>query len=355
MKIAVYTVVKNEEKHLARWAASARDADHLLVCDTGSSDSTVQVATDLGIAVCEFINEPFRFDLARNAALNALPKDIDYCISLDADEILLPGWRAALESLDPSIVTRPRHKDIRNRNDDGSEGLVFSGVRIHHRHGYFWKFPIHEVVTRDPSFSPEIEAWSNVTIEHLPDNSKARSFYLPMLKQFAEQEPQSDRAAFYYARELFIYGRLPEARQELLRYLKLETSTWGAERAAAMRYLAVCVPEQKETWLLRACAEAPGFRENWVDLAAYYFSTSSWHACLAAALRALSITEKPLEYVNEQYAWGFAPFDYAALASYHLGLYKDALAHNELALQLAPSDARLRKNQEFYASALRVE
>jgi hypothetical protein len=92
-----------------------------------------------------------------------------------------------------------------------------------------------------------------------------------------------------------------------------------------------------------------------VDLAAHYFSTSSWHACLAAALRALSITEKPLEYVNEQYAWGFAPFDYAALASYHLGLYKDAIAHNELALQHAPSDVRLRKNQEFYASALRVE
>jgi glycosyltransferase involved in cell wall biosynthesis len=351
MKVAVYTIVKNEEKHIARWAASARDADYLLICDTGSTDNTVRVAHELGIAVTTFLEDPFRFDSARNAALNFLPEDIDFCISLDADEVLLPGWKPALESIDPCVITRPRHRLICSRNEDGSEGLVFSGNRIHHRYGYAWKFPVHEIVSRDSSCSPEVEAWSDVVIEHLPDNSKARSYYLPMLKRFAMDEPLSDRAAFYYARELFNYGHLSDAHSEFLRYLRLESSTWGAERSAAMRSLASCAPAEKESWLLRACAEAPGFRENWVDLAAYYYSISSWSACYAAALRAISITEKPLEYLAEQYAWGFAPFDYAALASYHLGLYDETLKHSTNALSYAPTDARLRSNHDFYEQA----
>ena len=53
-----YTITKNEEHFVKRWADSAREADLLLMADTGSSDNTVQVARDNGIVVHEICITP---------------------------------------------------------------------------------------------------------------------------------------------------------------------------------------------------------------------------------------------------------------------------------------------------------
>ena len=46
MRIAVYTIAKNEEAFVQRWFDSAKEADHLLILDTGSTDNTTaQLAT----------------------------------------------------------------------------------------------------------------------------------------------------------------------------------------------------------------------------------------------------------------------------------------------------------------------
>ena len=96
MKVAVYTICKNEEKHVERWYDSCKEADYVLLADTGSTDRTVAIARDLGINIYEISVVPFRFDDARNASLALLPADVDYCIALDMDETLTPGWRQAL-------------------------------------------------------------------------------------------------------------------------------------------------------------------------------------------------------------------------------------------------------------------
>lgn len=81
-KIAVYAIAHNEEHHVERWAASARDADQIVLVDTGSTDRTVQRARELGVAVHEIRIEPFRYDVARNRALAFVPGDIDFCGTL---------------------------------------------------------------------------------------------------------------------------------------------------------------------------------------------------------------------------------------------------------------------------------
>ena len=45
MKIAVYAIAKDESKHIERFMQSVAEADHVLICDTGSSDSTQALAT----------------------------------------------------------------------------------------------------------------------------------------------------------------------------------------------------------------------------------------------------------------------------------------------------------------------
>lgn len=158
MRVAVYTIAKNEEQFVERWAASAADADHILLVDTGSTDGTVETARDL-VTVQQILVRPWRFDDARNAALALVP-DVDLCIALDMDEVLLPGWRDHLEQL-PVNVTRPRYKYVWSWNDDGTEGLTYGGDKIHARQGYRWRHPVHETLT---PVIPEVQEWCGLVI-----------------------------------------------------------------------------------------------------------------------------------------------------------------------------------------------
>jgi glycosyltransferase involved in cell wall biosynthesis len=81
MKIAIYTIALNEEKHVERWYESSKDADYHLIADTGSTDRTIEIARNLGITVVPILVSPFRFDDARNASLALVPQDVDYCIA----------------------------------------------------------------------------------------------------------------------------------------------------------------------------------------------------------------------------------------------------------------------------------
>jgi glycosyltransferase involved in cell wall biosynthesis len=344
MKIAVYTIALNEEQFVQRWAESCKEADYRFILDTGSTDKTLHE-----IILNDTINweqkkfTPWRFDHARNAALSMLPQDIDMCIALDMDEVLQPGWRQALENLEPG-TTRPRYKYIWSWNPDGSEGLVYGGDKIHRRHGFEWKHPVHEVLK---SKTTEIQQWTpGLEIHHYPDNSKSRSQYLPLLKLAVEEDPKDDRNQFYLARELFFAGDYDLSKYHFGRHLDL--SVWNPERAASYRYLAKMVPETTESYLYRAIAEDPYRRESWVDLAQYYYGKQNWLACRDTASRALAIKEKPLDYLCEAEAWGWLPHDLMAIASYHLGDKATAWHHGGEAVRLNMNDNRLRNNLEWY-------
>lgn len=348
MKIAVYAIAKNEEQFVERWAISAKAADFLTLLDTGSSDSTVQIAKSLGISVSTTPITPWRFDAARNLALKLVPETVDYCIALDLDEILIDGWRESLEIALSNSWTRPRYKYTWSWNSDGSPGLVYGGDKIHARHGYIWKHPVHEVLV--PDGIQETQGWLDLEIHHYPDSTKSRAQYFPLLELAVSEDPEDDRNSFYYARELFFNMQLKNAAAEFKRHLSLSSATWPPERSASMRFLAKCEPNSAESWLLKACAEAPGRREAWVDLAMYYYCNEQWEPCLAAATKAISITEKPLEYLCESEAWGDLPYDLAAISSYRLGMFDKAVEYGTAATNLS-KDQRLELNLALYQEA----
>lgn len=344
MKIAVYTITKNEEHFIPRWVESAKEADYLVILDTGSEDNTVQVARDLGVTVFEKTFSPWRFDHARNESLNFIPEDADVCVALDADEVLLPGWRQHLESIDPS-TTRPRYKYVWSWKPDGSEGLVYGGDKIHRRHGYRWKHPVHEVLVCD---GVEKQQWIGLEIHHHPDSTKSRSQYMPLLKLAVDEDPDDDRNAFYYARELMFAGRNEEAAAEFKRHLSLPRAVWMPERAASMINLSKCEPENKEQWLLMAHAEDPIRREPLVLLALYYFQRRDWVKAIDYADKAVRIKDKPMDYLCEEFAWGSVPWDILAVCHHNLGDNPKALRAGVKALLEDPNNTRLRDNLRFY-------
>lgn len=351
MKVAVYTIALNEAQFVERWYESAKEADMLLIADTGSTDNTAELAESLGIEVTHIRVTPWRFEDARNAALSAIPPSIDMCIALDMDEVLMPGWKVALDAVKPE-TTRPRYKYTWSWNEDGSPGLQYGGDKIHTRKNYRWKHPVHEVLV--PYGIDEVQEWIDLEIHHHPDSTKSRGQYLPLLAMSVKEDPHDCRNAYYYGRELFYNGDYPSSTEELKRYLALPTATWGAERAAAWRLLAKMNPDNAVEYLTHAINDAPEMREGYVDLAELFHRTQIWDRCLAAAESALKITEKPLAYLNESWAWGFLPYDFAAVSAYYLHFYDKALEYGKKALELAPEDVRLAGNLKFYEEAVKA-
>src|SRR5580692_6446389 len=85
--VSLCMIVKNEESRLAACVASARAAVHeIIVVDTGSTDHTLAIASELGAKVSTFDFTRPDFSAARNQSLaNARG---DWILVLDADERL---------------------------------------------------------------------------------------------------------------------------------------------------------------------------------------------------------------------------------------------------------------------------
>lgn len=353
MRVAAYTIALNEEQFVKTWFESAKEADYLLIADTGSSDNTVEIAKSLGINVQKIFINPWRFDNARNAALALLPPDIDYCIALDMDEILIPGWRGHLEKAHKEGLTRPRYQYTWSWKDKEERvpGLRYGGDKIHRRFGYRWKHPVHEVIVSDRI--EEIQGWIDLEIHHHPDSSKSRGQYMPLLELAVKEDPADDRNAYYYARELFFSGRFQDAKKEFERHLSLPKAVWKPERAASMRYIAKCsFGEERERWFLRAVEEAPDRREAAVDLAEYYYHEQNWKKCFDTIKDVLEIKEKPLEYLCEDKAWGSFPYDIGSIAAFNLENFDIAKSWGEEAIRMSPDDNRLKANMVFFENSL---
>ena len=346
LKICVYAISKNEAGFVQRFCDSAKDADLILIADTGSTDDTVKLAVECGAKVYDICVKPWRFDKARDTALALIPGDFDVCVSLDLDEVLEPGWREEIERVWTQETTRLRYKF------DWGCGISFYYEKIHHRHGYWWKHAVHEWPKPDARINEVYAHTDKLLVTHLPDNTKSRGQYMPLLELAVAEDPHCPRNAFYHARELTFYARWDEAIVALNKYLLMPEATWPNERAYAMRLLGKSYSEKGNTtealkWFRLAVAEAPGTREPWVELSAQCYRLSMWSESYAAAKSALQITDKQAVYTMDPSVWGEKPWDYASIAAWNLGLKDEAVQLCQKALELAPQDSRIGRNLHY--------
>jgi glycosyltransferase involved in cell wall biosynthesis len=346
MKIAVYAISKNESKFVERFCASAKDADLILIADTGSNDDTAERARACGATVADICITPWRFDLARNAALALIPRNMDVCISLDLDELLEPGWREEIERLWTDGAT---NLDFLF---DCSNGIVFRPKRIHARHGYRWEYPCHELLVPDSRYPEKTVSTDMVLMRHDQDPSKPRGQYLDMLEHAAKEAPECPRSAFYYARELSYRYKWADCIEAFQRYLQLPGYLWWHEKAFAYRVMGnahskLGNPYEAEKNFHLAAAEAPGTREPWCNLAMLMYTQNRWEECFAYSMRALRITDPDHVHTSDPNVWGAWPHDLASLAAWHLKLSEICIEQARLAVEKDPNDERLKKNLDF--------
>lgn len=347
LKICVNAISKNEAQFVKRFYESAKDADLIILADTGSTDGTADLARECGITVYDISIIPWRFDLARNAALALVPADVDVIVSLDLDEVLEPGWREEIERVWTPETTRLRYKF------DWGHSILFYYEKIFAKKGYRFHHSIHEYPRPDLRIKEVYAQTDKLLVSHHPDPTKSRGQYLDLLRMAVKEDPRCPRNAFYFARELTFYRLWDEAIEALNAYLNMPEATWPNERCYAMRLLGQAYDEKLDywtalKWFRMSIAEAPGTREPWVDFAMSCYKKHLWKECHHAATMALSIVDRELVYTCDPEVWGSKPHDLAAISAYHLGMKEEAIRHGAEAVRLSPDDERLIRNLEYY-------
>ena len=204
MTVSVSMIVKNEEQVLARCLDCLKDfADEIVIVDTGSEDSTREIARKYTDRVYDFEWKD-DFSAARNYAFGLC--SMDYIYSADADEVIdkvnINKIISLKSSLDPSVeivqfvyvnqlefnTTYNFDKEPRPKLYKRCRSFTFEGR-------------VHEAVRMDPLvFDSDIE------VIHKPMSLHSGRDFSIFLKSIAMDGGLSKRLRSMYLRELAVSG-----------------------------------------------------------------------------------------------------------------------------------------------------
>jgi tetratricopeptide (TPR) repeat protein len=342
MKIAVYAIALNEVDFVERWYASAREADYIVIADTGSVDGLVEHADKLGINVVSIDVKPWRFDVAKNQALALVPDDYDIVVSLDMDEVLLPGWREKLEAsweLDATILN---HRYRNNANPWQWHS------KIHNRKHCRWIGAVHETLEWS---IPEKQLWNgDIYLDEQQDTTKSRASYIDLLHLKIDEGDRDWKTFYFLANEYQARGDLTtsiEQREHAFNNCKEPISRAYIAKNIGNTYRQLGNNAEAESWYFKSVDESDE-RESWHALAQFYYDTANWEPCLEAAQRCLEVTTRRDGYTHDPKSWGWSPYDLGAIAAYNTGNYDLALEYGIMAASMEPSNQRLMTNLGFY-------
>lgn len=343
MKLAVYAIAKNEAKHAARWFKSVEGADAIYVLDTGSTDGTQQILQDLGVTVRNMVFDPFRFDTARNASLNLIDQDIDYCMFIDLDETMPEGSIAKIkEAIADGQYDSYGVRLVFSFDEQRNPVVSYTREAIHRRQGFYWKYPVHELLA---NYEPEYKFKEiNVDVYHEPDATKSRSSYLALLETAVEENPDDARQVQYLGREHMYLGNYLDAIMLLRRHIQMETH--GPFRAESATYISRCYQamngsleeamDEAESWLLRAISEFNSAREAYCELAHLYFDCGAYECAIGMLRSALRIEEPPkVMMIHTAMYYGEWPWHMLAACYQALGNNAAAREHITYAMRIA--------------------
>jgi glycosyltransferase involved in cell wall biosynthesis len=315
-KIAAYTIALNEEKHVERWYNSVKDADYILIADTGSTDRTVEIAKSLGINVFNISIKPWRFDDSRNAALALIPNDIDLCVSMDMDETISEGWYEKLQETEGTQISYLFNMTFK----DEAEKVPlhrFVNNRIHTRHGYRWKYLMHETLVTNRLDCHIVEFCEGLEVSHHPDIEKPRSQYNQLIKDTLLEYPDDPRYLYYLAQEHLVNKEFKEFKKIAKQLLKKSLITDENRVGIYCSLYAIKRNKENEKYLLKAIFENPCRREPLILLAVAKFKQKKWDECYDYTMQALKIVKKYAGLTTGEYAWSFLPYNLLAVSEHN--------------------------------------
>ena len=353
MTLGLCMIVKDEESVLARCLQSASGIfDHIAVADTGSKDDTKEIASKYADVVADFLWQD-DFAAARNFSFSL--SKADYIMWLDADDVLLPGDRAALLSLKEKLDGTVDAYMLPYRMGEERDALLYYRERIVRRAcGFLWTGAVHEVIP----VSGKIEYADAVVTHKKPQGRRATCRNLCIYaKQFSRGKTPDERQKFYFARELKDNGLYDTAASAYEWFLRGDG--WIENKICACRDLAACYKalgrrRKSLVALFKSFEYAPPRPEICCDLGAAFFEEGDFRQAIFWYKLALNekADAKAGGFVLPDCS-GFLPCIWLAVCYDKLGEYERAAAYNALAGQYKPSDKSYLHNKLYFENLLK--
>lgn len=354
--ISLCMIVKDEEDVLARCLQSVKGIpDEIIIVDTGSTDRTKDIAKSFTDRVYDFpwVDD---FSAARNYAFSFA--NCDYCMWLDADDILLESDHDRLLELkgnlkdiyDPGAVDVIMMKYNVGFDKNGNPTLSYYRERIlRNSDRYKWSGAIHEAIS---PLGHIIHSDIAVTHRKLHPSDPDRNLRI-FEKQIKFGRTLSPREQFYYARELYYHERYTDAIAVLEPYLE-RGDGWTENRIEACRLLALCYyPLNNKTLaltsLLKSLSMDEPRAEICCDIAKHFYNDSNYS--LAAYWYELALTRAPNDesgaFVSPD-CYGYLPYIQLCVCYDKLGMRERAIECNKRAGEIKPDDPSYLHNLEFF-------
>ena len=369
MKLAIYTICKNEKKFLDKWIENVSPADYICVLDTGSTDGTWEALQEYAkqypdkIIVKQKSYDFFRFDVARNDNLEMVPEDTDIYLSTDLDELLTsPNWVDEFKKAwIPGKTQRASYKYIWSHLEDGSAGRVFYYNKAHDK-TWKWQYPVHELlrstVTKSEhyNYNVSINLFDKVTLEHFPDRTKSRGSYLPLLELRAKEDPTDYYGKIYLGNE-YVYRGMPE--KALVQYDEILNNYAdkynNVEKASCYLFSGECYlklnkKEEAISSFIKAINTDPTYREGYIALAKVLEDEKLWDMARSVCQEALKKTYRHFTWLERDTSWTYELYDLMSIACFYGGHKLDAIAYAAKALSICPNNERLKSNLDICLS-----
>ncbi len=349
--ISLCMIVRDEEKALGRCLESVASLmDEIIVADTGSTDRTVEIAEAHGAKVFHF---PWcdDFSAARNFAFSKAT--MQYCMWLDADDVLESADREALRTLketlspDTDVVMLRYHTGF---DADGAPAFTYWRERLLRRAaGFYWQGAVHEAITPAGKIVYGDAAVSHKKIGPGDPDRNLRIFE----GLLASGKALSPREQFYYARELMYHNRDREAADRFERFLD-EGHGWVENNLEACRNLSRCrlrlrEPEKAFAALVRALRFGPPRAELCCDLGSFFLECADYKTAVFWYERALEAEPSGITGgFTEPDCYGYVPLMQLCVCHYRLGNPSLAAQYNERAGRLKPENPAYLYNKAFF-------
>jgi glycosyltransferase involved in cell wall biosynthesis len=357
MKISLCMIVRNEEKTLERCLSTVGDiVDEIVILDTGSTDSTKEVAQKFTEHVIDYqwIDD---FAAARNFAFSHA--SMDYIMWLDADDILLPEDRQKLlilkQNLDSNIdaVSMAYNCDF---DEKGNVTLIVRRLRLVKREKNFqWYGVVHEDLTVNENLLDTDIAVTHKKITKATDrNLKIYENRLSQGKVLSAQD------IFHFARELHqhqIYDRA------ILFYLKFlgEDANSSENKIFVCNKLADCYhqlgdTEKELTYTFKSFEYDPPRPEACCRLGYHFLNKNEF-------VKAVYWYKQAIEVPFSENSWAIVnlpsrtwlPHMQLGLCYFRLGRYDLSYQHNKIALSYQSGDKSIINNLMLLDELLKQE
>lgn len=219
--ISVCMIVKNEEDCLARILKQAQKfADEIVIVDTGSTDTTKQIAQKFTDKVFDF-KWTYNFAEARNFAFSKGKSD--FLMWLDADDVITQENVLKIVNLKNKTVLESApdvymFKYCTGFDKQNNPSLTYFRERLLKRSkGFVWQGFVHEAIAP----SGQIE-YTDIEIHHKKTHSSDPNRNLKLYQNSIKNgHVLNTRETYYFAREHFYNGHYNSCIKHLRKFLKM--------------------------------------------------------------------------------------------------------------------------------------